>query len=121
MKADDANVRERASALWETIQRDLMTRPSLVRLDGQDRPLSVVLEDLETQTGLTLRRDPSAPDKHVTLREPAPVPFWTALERLGLWGITYHNRGDKASSRRSSSAKSPRRRSPRPPARSGLP
>ena len=93
MKADDANVRERASALWETIQRDLMTRPSLVRLDGQDRPLSVVLEDLETQTGLTLQRDPSAPDKHVTLREPAQVPFWTALERLGLWDIAYHNPG----------------------------
>ncbi|MFI5457939.1 MAG: hypothetical protein ACHRXM_21070 [Isosphaerales bacterium] len=94
MKAGDAGVRERASALWETIQRDLMTRPSMVRLDGRDRPLSVVLEDLETQTGLTLRRDPSAPDKHVTLREPAPVAFWTALERLGLWGIYYHNPGE---------------------------
>jgi hypothetical protein len=66
-----------------------MTRPSLVLLDGQDQPLSVVLEDLETQTGLTLRRDPSAPDKRVTLREPAPVPFWTALERLG-WGDIYY-------------------------------
>ena len=61
MKAGDANVRERASALWETIQRDLMTRPSLVRLDGRDRPLAVVLEDLETQTGLTLQRDQSGP------------------------------------------------------------
>ena len=57
MKAGDAEVRERASALWETIQRDLMTRPSLVRLVGQDRPLAGVLEDLETQTGLTLRFD----------------------------------------------------------------
>ena len=39
MKAGDALVRERASALWDTIQRDLMTRPSLVRLVDQDRPL----------------------------------------------------------------------------------
>jgi hypothetical protein len=93
MKGDDAIVRERASALWETIQRDLMTRPSLVRLDGQDRPLSLVLGDLETQTGLTLQRNPSAPDKRVTLSEPALVPFWTALERLGLWGIHYQNPG----------------------------
>ncbi len=89
----DAQVRQRASALWETIQRDVMTRPSPVRLDVQDRPLSVELEDLETQTGLTLQRNPSAPDKHVTLREPAQVPFWTALERLGLWGIYYQNPG----------------------------
>ena len=94
MKAGDADVRERASALWETIQRDLMTRPSLVRLVGQDRPLAGVLEDLETQTGLTLRLDQSARDRLVTLREPAPVPFWTALERLGLWGIYYQNPGE---------------------------
>jgi hypothetical protein len=94
MRAGAADVRERAMALWETIERDLMARPSLVRLDGQDRPLSVVLEDLETQTGLTLRRDPSAPDKHVTVREPAQVPFWTALERLALWGIHYQNPGE---------------------------
>jgi hypothetical protein len=94
MKAGDAGVRERASALWETIQRDLMTRPSLVRLDGRDRPLSAVLEDLETQTGLTLRRDPTAPDRPVALRELAPVAFWTALERLGLWGVYYQNPGE---------------------------
>ena len=94
MKAGDADVRERASALWETIQRDLMTRPSMVRLDGDNRPLSAVLEDLETQTGLTLQRDQSAPDWPVALREPAPISFWTALERLGLWGIYYQNPGE---------------------------
>jgi hypothetical protein len=94
MKPDDAGVRERASALWETIQRDLMTRPSLVRLDGPDRPLTGVLGDLETQTGLTLRHDPAAPDRVVTLRELAAVPFWTALERLGLSGIYYQNPGE---------------------------
>jgi hypothetical protein len=93
MNADDANLGARASALWETIERDLMTQQSPVRLDGQDRPLSAVLEDLETQTGLSLQRDPSAPDKQVTLGEPAPVPFWTALERLGLWGVHYQNPG----------------------------
>ncbi len=94
MKADDADVRERASALWETIQRDLMTRPSMVRLDGENRPLSAVLADLETQTGLTLRREPSDPDRPVALREPASVSFWTALERLGLWGVYYQNPGE---------------------------
>jgi hypothetical protein len=94
MRAGDAGVRERASALWETIQRDLMTRPSLVRLDGRDRPLANVLGDLEVQTGLTLRLDQSVRGRLVALREPAPVAFWTALERLGLWGIYYHNPGE---------------------------
>src|SRR5262249_41004855 len=73
--------------------RDLMTRPSLVRLDGQGRPMSVVLGDLGAQTGLILQRDTSGRDRPVTLREPDPVPFWTALERLGLWGIYYQNLG----------------------------
>jgi hypothetical protein len=94
MKAGDAGVRERATALWESIQRDLMTRPSMVRLDGRDRPLANVLGDLETQTGLTLRLDQSVQERLVALREPARVAFWTALERLGLWGIYYQNPGE---------------------------
>jgi hypothetical protein len=94
MKAGDTDVRARASTLWETIQRDLMARPSLVRLVGPDPPLTGVLKDFETQTGLTLQHDPASPDRVVTLREPAPVAFWTALERLGLGGISYHNPGE---------------------------
>jgi hypothetical protein len=93
MKEGDAGIREHARALWETIQRDLMARPSMVRLDGQNRPLSAVLEDLEAQTGLSLRRDLSGPDRPVAIREPAPVSFWTALERLGLGEVHYQNPG----------------------------
>jgi hypothetical protein len=94
MKAGDARVRESASALWETIQRDLMTRPSLVRLVGQDRPLAGVLEDLQAQTGLTLRLDQSVRERHVALREPDQITFWTALERLGLRSNYHHNPGE---------------------------
>jgi hypothetical protein len=94
MKDGEAGIRERASALWETIQRDLMTRPSMVRIDGENRPLSAVLRDLETQTGLTLRREPSSPDRPVVPHEPATVSFWTALERLGLGGVYYQNPGE---------------------------
>ena len=94
MKESDANIRERASLLWETIQRELMTRPSMVQLIGENRPLSAVLADLETQTGLTLQREQSAPDAVVALGEPALVTLWTALERLGLGGIYYHNPGE---------------------------
>ena len=94
MTAGDANVRERARALWETIQRDLMTRPSQVRLEGQVRPMAVVLEDLQRQTGMTLRCEPSEPERRPALGELALVSFWTALERLGLWGIYYQNTGE---------------------------
>ncbi len=92
MKAGDGKVRVRASAVWETIQRDLMTRPSLVRLDGQGLPLADVLKDLEAQTGLTLQLNQDSRERPVALRE--PVSFWTALERLGLWGIYYQNPGE---------------------------
>jgi hypothetical protein len=94
MKEGDADIRERASVFWETIQRDLMARPSIVRLDGENRSLSAVLRDLEAQTGLSLQHDRSGPDRPVALRESAPVSFWTALERLGLWGIYYQNPGE---------------------------
>ncbi len=92
MKAGDAKVRESASALWETIQRDLMTRPSMVRLDGQGLPLAVVLKDIADQTGLTLQLSQDSRERLVALRE--PVSFWSALERLGLWGIYYQNPGE---------------------------
>lgn len=118
MKADDANVRKRVSALWETIERDLMTRPSLVQLDGHGRPMGVVLEDVERQTGMTLQRDQSGPEPRVTLGEPVPVSFWTALERLGLWGVYYQNPGEGKFSRLDL-REAPRRSSPRRRARSG--
>ncbi len=72
MKADDANVRKRVSALWETIERDLMTRPSLVQLDGHGRPMGVVLEDVERQTGMTLQRDQSGPEPRRDSRRAGP-------------------------------------------------
>ena len=120
MKADNADVCERASALWDTIQRDLMTRPSLVRLEGRDRPLSTVLGDLERQTGLELRNNSSIPDRLVALREPAPVSFWTASSGSVLGEFPINTR-EKAGSRRSTSATHPRRRSCQPPAHSGSP
>ena len=92
MNAADTEPGKRALALWETIQRDLMTRPSLVWLVGQNRRIADVVEDLETQTGLTLRFQGSQEGK-VALREPAPVSLWTALERLGLKGIYLHDKG----------------------------
>ena len=69
-KADDAALRERATALWETIQHDLMTRPSLVRLDFPGQVVGNVLDELMKQTGLSLRSDAAAGSFTVKNRPP---------------------------------------------------
>ena len=57
MNADDTEPGKRALALWETIQRDLMTRPSLVWLVGQNRRIADVVEWTETGSQLVLKTD----------------------------------------------------------------
>jgi hypothetical protein len=78
----------------DAIQREAMTRPSLVRLDGRSRSLAGVLMDLAAQTGLSLRASQGQgprQEEPVILREPDPIPFWVAIERLGLKGVYHHN------------------------------
>ena len=70
-----------------------MTRPSLVRLDSQNRPVGSVLEGLGTQSGLTLKMDSSVHQELAAVREPAPVTLWTALDRLGLKSVYHQNPG----------------------------
>lgn len=90
-RGDDRDVGTRASAVWETIQRGRMTRPSLVRLDGRNRILKDVLSDLQAQTGMALRTDSAAPPgERIGVHEPEPVPFWAAVEGLGLNAVFYH-------------------------------
>jgi hypothetical protein len=91
-RGSGADLRGRASAVWETIQRGLATRASLVRLNARNRALADVLGDLQAQTGMTMRSSGTPPrDERVTLQLPDPVPFWTAVERLGLNRISFHN------------------------------
>jgi hypothetical protein len=94
MNAGGTDVGKRASALWDTIQRDLMTRPSMVRMVAQNKPILDVLKDLETQSGVTLQMNERSREELVALREPAPVSLWTALERLGLKGVYHQNGGN---------------------------
>jgi hypothetical protein len=93
MKAPDADLRESASAVWDAIERKLMTQPTLVRLGGQDQLLADILRDIQQQTGVTLQIDQGPRDELVPLREAAPISFWTALERLGLRGVHHANPG----------------------------
>jgi hypothetical protein len=93
--APDHELRARAAALWDSIQRGLMPRPSMVRLDFQNRPVGSVLDDLMKQTGLALESDRAAgafPINHAP--EPAPVTFWEAIERLGLKNVMPREPGE---------------------------
>jgi hypothetical protein len=95
MKADDNTLRERAAAVWETIERELMTRPSMVRLESHRRSTESVLQDLETQTGLRFQPDgASFRPKPGSLKEEAPISIWLALDRLGFRAIDHWNLGD---------------------------
>lgn len=82
----DPEVRSRASTLIEQIESDLLTRPTLFRLDYQRRPLAEVIKDLSAQGGMALALDdePITPwsGRRISLREPDPVPFWSAVDGL---------------------------------------
>ena len=72
-----------------------MTRPSLVRLVGQNRPLADVLGDLETQTGLTLQCDPSGRKRHRALSASRPRSrSGRRSSGLGCEGIYHQNPGE---------------------------
>jgi hypothetical protein len=94
MKGGDTDLGKRASAVRDTIERDLLTRPSLVEFVDRTGPITDVARDVAKQTGLTLRIDQGSQRGFVALNEPAPIPFWTALERLGLHGVYHHNPGN---------------------------
>jgi hypothetical protein len=87
MKAKDTDLAKRASAVWDTVQRDLMVRPSLVRLDARNRFIDEVLEDIAEQTGMSLPFSTNQRHMRAVLHEPAPITFWTAIDRLGLKSV----------------------------------
>src|SRR5690348_1215963 len=43
LRSPDAEVRSRVLSVWERIQRGLMARPTMIRLEGGGRPLTEVL------------------------------------------------------------------------------
>jgi hypothetical protein len=84
--ARDLEIRTRASALVNRIEGTLLTQPTLITLDVQDRPLPEVLKAVGEQAGVKLtpvpENDPSLTSRRITLREPSPLPFWKAIDRL---------------------------------------
>jgi hypothetical protein len=93
----DPEIRSRASALIARIEGALLTQPTLVTLDFDNRPLAEIVKTLGDRCGIKLLVYPDlAPgnsDHHVTLREPGPVPFWKAMDRLCDAGHLQYNLG----------------------------
>ena len=111
--AKDPEVRLRASALVDKTEALMLTQPTLVTLDFRDRPLIEVVKEVGDQAGIKLALVPEnarAWRARVTLREPAPLPFWKALDRLCDAGHVQYNLGTQGRP----ATESPSSRSSRP-------
>jgi hypothetical protein len=86
LRSPDAEVRSRVLPVWERIQKGLLVRPSMVRLEGQGRPLHEVVRSIGEQGGFSLRASQQGPERLFDAREPVTIPFWEAVDRLGLSG-----------------------------------
>jgi hypothetical protein len=86
LRSPDAEVRSRVASVWERIQKGLLVRPSMVRLEGEGRALTEVVHSIGEQGGFSLEVSQQGPGRLFDAREPLPLPFWQAVERLGLGG-----------------------------------
>ena len=113
----DPKVRVRVAALLETLDRgadvNRLTRPTLIKLDFRDRPLSEVIDALNARydLGLTFQFGPLPPrgmrmsfvsptqkakeaeirSRRVTLEADRALPFWEAVDRLCEAGHLEHD------------------------------
>jgi hypothetical protein len=86
LRSTDAEVHSRALSIWERIQKGLMVRPTIIRLEGGERPLHEVVRSIGKQSGISLEAPQHWPEHLVNAREPVALPFWEAVDRLGLVG-----------------------------------
>jgi hypothetical protein len=90
----DLEIRIRASKLRDEIEASTLLKPTMVRLDFHDRPLSQVVEGIGRRAGVSLAsgdetsmhqmpQDRSSwPDRRITLEATDSLPFWAAIDRL---------------------------------------
>jgi hypothetical protein len=77
------DIRARAAELWTTITQRLMVEPTMVTLDLDRRSPEQAIAAIQNQSGLALGFIQEPPQRAITLREPAPLAFWQAVDRLG--------------------------------------
>jgi hypothetical protein len=82
----DPEVRTRAISLINKIEGSLLTQPTMISLDVDDRPLPEVIKTVSEQAGVSLvlipDNSPLWASRKVTIHEPVPLPFWKAIDRL---------------------------------------
>lgn len=94
--ARDLEVRTRAGALVAKIEGSLLTKPTLVTLDFQDRTIADVAKTLSERAGIKLALFPeNLPtwQSKITLREDSPVTFWQAIDRFCEVASLQYNEG----------------------------
>lgn len=86
--------RERFADLISRIEARALDRPSMIRLDLEDRPLNEAVEALAIRSGFPITLDdPALASRPVTVRTSGPLPFWEAVDRLGRAGHVRHDPG----------------------------
>lgn len=82
----DAEVRTRAIDLIGRIESDLLIKPTTVRLDFDNQPITDVVAALSDRTGIPMallpENNPGWKSRRVTLRESEAQTFWQMLDRL---------------------------------------
>ncbi len=86
----DAPARARMLAVWETIQKKAMPRPTMIRLDEVHGPMPEVVRAIGEQTGFRLAWTTHHNVPEVAAGPPGLVPFWEAIEKLGAGPCFFH-------------------------------
>jgi hypothetical protein len=85
-ESKDPELRNRVQVIVAKIEWRELNAPSMVRLDVTDSPLDAVVETFGFPLPGRLAWHPDTPEairrRRVTIREPAPLPFWAAVDRL---------------------------------------
>lgn len=89
-QSTDAEVRARANELIGRIESDLLVRPTTVRLDFDNVPITQVVTTLSERSGIPMslvpENSPIWKSRRVTLRASEPLTFWEMLDRLCVTG-----------------------------------
>ena len=78
-------LQSRAAALMNAIDQDQLIHPRTIALDYNDAAMREVIKDLTQRTGCRVTISPVETDwlaTRITLQTPAPVPFWSAVDKV---------------------------------------
>jgi hypothetical protein len=101
LKSSDLEVRTRARALINKIEGNLLLQATTVRLDFKDATVEDIVKSLSKQAGFDVgvaQRGFNPVSGRITLQDPAPIPFWTAIDRIceaGQLTCEYQNPGPR--------------------------